>query len=394
MAITKLQFHDQFRGWKLNEVSFSSFNLLVGMSGVGKTRILEALKSVRSAATRGVRRANGCIWQLEIEAEGEKYIWSAETSLVTKVPLFEVSGDSKQDEDANSPVFLTERITRGTQEVLVDRTRDSFIFNGSRLPKLKNSESAISLLRDEESIAPLNKAIRRVIFSKAPDVSQASISFVPYDDTVYQSIRQRYQTLEALREASDVHIFMKGYILQQDYPQEFARIKNDYQEIFPSVCDVKLDKLTELDPSFSDEGVFSFSLLSVAIKEAGIKNWITSPRLSSGMLRTLIHLFELAMAPMGTVIVIDEFENSLGVNCLQPLTDRLMERSRDLQFILTSHHPYIISNIPSKHWRIVTRKGSVITVLNEGQVPALRTNSAQDKFIQLLNSAEYEEGIR
>ena len=46
--------------------------------------------------------------------------------------------------------------------------------------------------------------------------------------------------------------------------------------------------------------------------------------------------------PDGSVILIDEFENSLGVNCLDEITEDVVKESRRLQFILTSHHPYII----------------------------------------------------
>ena len=75
-----------------------------------------------------------------------------------------------------------------------------------------------------------------------------------------------------------------------------------------------------------------------------------------------MHLLELALASPGTVIVIDEFENSLGVNCLPALSDLLLDHARELQFILTSHHPYVINNIPSTWWKVVTRQGGVVTV--------------------------------
>ncbi|MBR1728361.1 MAG: ATP-binding protein [Selenomonadaceae bacterium] len=44
----------------------------------------------------------------------------------------------------------------------------------------------------------------------------------------------------------------------------------------------------------------------------------------------------------GTVILLDELKNGLGVNCLDEITDYICEKSYDsnTQFILTSHHPY------------------------------------------------------
>jgi len=116
--------------------------------------------------------------------------------------------------------------------------------------------------------------------------------------------------------------------------------------------------------------------------------------ISSGMMKTLLHLFEIALAPKGSVIMIDDFENSMGQNCLPQLTDYILRYSNDIQFILTSHHPYVINNIPTKWWKIVTRKGSEVTVKDADSIPALQTASKLDKFTLLMNLKEYEEGIQ
>jgi len=381
MAITKFQFVDNFRGWTLNEMSFSTFNLLVGVSGVGKTRILQALQSIQSTGLSGTRRANGCSWKLELESEGIKFLWDAETSLV--------AADNSQS--PKIPRFIREKIIRDDEIVLIDRSEDRFCFNRTELPKLKNTESAISLLGDEESIAPINRALHRFIFSNLSSFP----NYMPYDTHRLKEIQMRYHDFNALREATDVPRLVKAYISQEDYPDKFQIIKDKYSEILDTVCDVRLGKLRELDPSNADDAHPSeVDWLAIGVKEYSVNGWITNQRLSSGMLRVFVHLVELEMAPSGTVIVIDEFENSLGVNCLPELIDRFLERSNELQFIFTSHHPYIINNVPSKWWKIVTRKGSTVTVLDEASIPALKTDSAHEKFILLMNLKEYEEGIQ
>ncbi|MDB9535757.1 hypothetical protein PN451_07880 [Dolichospermum planctonicum CS-1226] len=35
------------------------------------------------------------------------------------------------------------------------------------------------------------------------------------------------------------------------------------------------------------------------------------------------------------------------------LTDFILDKSSDIQFILISHHPYMINNIPWDNWQIV-----------------------------------------
>ena len=103
-----------------------------------------------------------------------------------------------------------------------------------------------------------------------------------------------------------------------------------------------------------------------------------------------MHISELYLSTEGTVILIDEFENSLGVNCIDVVTDLLIE-NRELQFIITSHHPYIINKIGMEHWKIVTRKGGIVTAkdVKEFNLP----KSRHQAFMQLMNLDAYREGI-
>ena len=113
--------------------------------------------------------------------------------------------------------------------------------------------------------------------------------------------------------------------------------------------------------------------------------------MSSGMFRTLIYIIEIMTAPEGSVILIDEFENSLGINCMSEVTDFILDHADGLQFIITSHHPYIINNIPWQDWQIVSRKGSHITTKKATEISALDTASSLDKFTQLINVLDSED---
>ncbi len=170
MAITKFQFHDRLRDWTLNEMSLTNFNLLVGLSGVGKTRFLVKLDAVRHAAVFQTDKVNGCEWTIELISEGVKYSWSAKTSSVPGDPSSRYGKTGEKD----LPNFLSEQIIRGDGVKLVERAKDRFIFMGKPLPKLKNTESAVSLLRDEESIAPLYRAFCRFFHSRVADVLTGS----------------------------------------------------------------------------------------------------------------------------------------------------------------------------------------------------------------------------
>ncbi len=98
-----------------------------------------------------------------------------------------------------------------------------------------------------------------------------------------------------------------------------------------------------------------------------------------------MYISELYLSPEGSIILIDEFENILGVNCLNSVTDLILENPR-LQFIITSHHPYIINNIGNKYWKIVTRQGNTVKVKQPEELGI--SQSRHQGFIDLINILE------
>ena len=162
----------------------------------------------------------------------------------------------------------------------------------------------------------------------------------------------------------------------------FNDIMENYLNIFPEIKDIKITRET----ISKDE-----SLIFCEIQDADSEEWIPQDRMSSGMFRTLMYIIEIMTAPEGSVILIDEFENSLGINCMSEITDFILDHADGLQFIITSHHPYIINNIPWQDWQIVSRKGSHITTKKATEISALDTASSLDKFTQLINVLDSED---
>ena len=74
------------------------------------------------------------------------------------------------------------------------------------------------------------------------------------------------------------------------------------------------------------------------------------------------------------------------------ITDDIFLSNHDKQYIITSHHPYIINNISPEYWKIVTRKGSIITVHDAKDFHISPTR--QKAFIELINVLEdFPEGL-
>jgi predicted ATPase len=182
----------------------------------------------------------------------------------------------------------------------------------------------------------------------------------------------------------------KAELLQEVFPDAFTEIEESFRDAFPSVSELKVLR-------YPVEAVDSmgFYKMSLTITEAGVDSPVFYKDMSSGMQRYLSFLIHLSFAPPGTVVLIDELESSMGVNCLPAVTRFLLSRAPDLQFILTSHHPYIIQQIPPTDWKIVTRRGSRVRVLDAAQIPALgEGRSHLDRFTRLINLPEYEQGIQ
>ena len=116
-------------------------------------------------------------------------------------------------------------------------------------------------------------------------------------------------------------------------------------------------------------------------------------RLSSmgdGINRVLTIILAMLNARDG-ILLIDEFENGLGVNCIDVLAELLLGERRDLQFVITSHHPKIINQISNKKWKIIER--DIATVKNFTAEEYGIMHSQHDAYFNLINRWEFEGKI-
>ena len=109
--------------------------------------------------------------------------------------------------------------------------------------------------------------------------------------------------------------------------------------------------------------------------------------MTSGMVKTLFQLASVLFSRNGSVFLIDEFENSLGANCVDLVTDFLIESSSDRQFIMTSHHPYVINHVSTDYWSIVERNGGNVRVRSAKEFGI--GTSRHRSYDQLMNTILY-----
>jgi len=312
---------------------------------------------------------------LELQIDGECYIWSAEIQ-VARVRMW------SSTEDSSDGLFLREKIATRSRTI-IDRSNGEFFFEGERLPRLQESESAIKLLEAERSIKPIYEALRNWAFAE-------TAFSIPNLRLAKESV-ENYSTLSQLQRATELDPLTKGYVLQARFPELFDELRITYGEIFPQVEDIKIT-------SYSDFGAkpevdIERDDLAVGIRERGVAGWVTQRDLSAGMTKVFVYLVDLILASRGSVFLVDELENSLGIDCLPEVAEQFLEKAGEIQFVITSHHPQVINAISTRDWKLVTRRGSVVTVLEAESIPALQTASPLQKFTQLINLPEYAEGV-
>ena len=376
MRLECLTYHDKVRGWKLEPMHFSDLTLLVGVSGAGKTNILKAIVSLINIA-QGIP-SNGIDWDVEFTVEnGTKYRWSGEYESKEPPKLTDVNEQyaSRIVNEQYTSRILRERLNRGEKTVF-ERTEGMLTFNGIDLPKLSPFESMLKLLNEEEFVSPATKGFQKIYF----DARQTDLRGVTLHPPGLEKLFGMEMSIESIR-SSNWPVEIKLALAQRKFPKLFLKIKESFMDIFPHVEDIKLEHIK----------MSGFIGIQTQIKETGVNRWIPEHEFADGMLKTIRYLAELHLWPAGSIILIDEFENSLGVNCLDVVTDELMQHGRDLQFILTSHHPYIINNIDMKHWKIVTRRGGTVTAHDASEFGLGK--SKHEAFIQLINLKEFTEGI-
>lgn len=382
MYIKSLSYEDQSTDWKLEKIEFKPLTLLVGVSGVGKTQILKGLLNLKAIA-RG-RSINGLKWEIEFKTSKEhrcKWLGSFENKGFISDFLAEIFLD---DDEKEKPSIENEQLFIDNV-LVVDRKSGGITFNGNKTVKLSQQESVISLLKEEEQIKDIYEEFKKILFdNNAGDSSK--LERLSFDSEIKVKLK-KYKSLRAIRN-SDENIKTKLCLLYKNQKKSFQDIVDAFVDIFPYVEKIKIEPVTNDSNKLP---VFFREFPFIQIKEKNVPHWIDEIKMSSGMLRTLMHIAELYLCADDTVILIDEFENSLGINCLNQITRSIIASERNLQFIITSHHPYIINDIAIEYWKIVTRRGGVVTATDAETLGIGK--SKHQAFTQLANLTAYSEGI-
>lgn len=376
MRILSLSYTETETKWNIDQLEFlDNLTLLVGASGVGKTKILRAISNIRRIALDKVIN-KPVSWSIEFEHGDAIYRWNG--CLVSTLNLELIEDDEKKI------VFESESLMKKNKsnfEVIFNRTGNDIKFSNLAVPKLSLDKSLISMFSEEDIIKPIIDAFGKIFLFDFEIEKRLRMSTATpkEDDGVQLSKIQRVYNSNAPTILKLIHCYRKDKKL-------FNKIKEDFIYIFDRVEDVRVREEAILNIS-EDNKEKNETKYSLEIKESGT-DWIDQSELSAGMYKTLLFISLLNLSPDDSIIIIDEFENSLGVNCIDLVAGQLLQNKK--QFIITSHHPYIINKISYTHWRIVIRNANKVIVRSSDYYRLGSSN--HEAFKELLNLDAFLEG--
>lgn len=359
-------------GLEFSKINLQEVGLFVGQSGSGKTRLLNSIFNVATFAIGrgGILLAS---WEIVVEHENKRFYWEYNAE--------DVKGRGK---------IITKEIIKFSNkntkhiEVLVDRTSDMFTFKGNELPKLPPSSSSIYLLKEEELIKPLydgwSKLIRRN-FSGNELMTASSYSNIPAEvERLFKTEKNK-----GLYELFNYNLNLRLFLIEKYDKEKYEEIIDKFKAIFPFVIDCKMSDATKIGLSDMQIG---FTPVFV-IKELGIQKELPLHELASGMIKVLLILTDVLTLPDGAIYLMDEYENSLGVNAIDFLPGLLLEHKNNKQFLITSHHPYLINQMPVSNWYVLSRKGLKVDIKYGEELVKRYGKSTQQAFTQLINDPFY-----
>ena len=367
-----IEFENLRTGLKIERVVFNDdITLLVGLSGVGKTQILNAIEYSLKLAVNKNLRLEPYNTTLCFQIGEEVYVWS-----------YRIQQDHTEDIFESKEIkyfFAYEKLQNIKGDILMQRTPDTIQVTGyDKVPTPKKDESLLVQYSEDAFVKPIiSEMLKLYPIEIEMDVrgAIAQESFNMFKAKIKESFKENEK--QPFEKFSHLPVPLKIYITKEYYPQMYAQIFSAVKELFMEINSIDIVE----DP---DREIYM-----VAIDVYGKR--LLQHEISNGMLKTIYYIVELITMSKNSLVLIDEFENGLGVKCIDVLAELLLGERRDLQFVITSHHPKIINQISNKKWKIIER--DIATVKNFTAEEYGIMHSQHDAYFNLINRWEFEGKI-
>lgn len=373
MRINYLIYKNITDDYTIERIDFSKrLTLLVGASGVGKTQILKAIQQLcQFAGDRKLDTVNAFEAELGFTtADQTEYVWKIATELQDNRLESDMSGSGLR--------VRTESLEYADHELIFSKSEEKVTISGyDQIPMMKESESLISQYRNLDCINTVYTEVRIVGLANL-EMDMLYLPTAEFFMDPSKKGKMRVEVAEALAENIVISPLTRFGIMKiidlPEYENVYRNALELFQDVFPTVQDI-------------DYVENAMNRYGIVIKTND--HWIMQQSISSGMLKTLWHILNVLTAPKGAVIMLDEFENGLGINCIDVVSNMILEERPDIQIIMTSHHPYIINCIPMENWLITRRMGKKVQTISAQDYHL--GQSKHEAYIELMNRLKQEE---
>ena len=144
----------------------------------------------------------------------------------------------------------------------------------------------------------------------------------------------------------------------EDDAQNLTSVLRGLRERRSPAADRIRDTLGDLVPGVANFRVTNnggWLTVSLALQSDGREMWFDASQVSDGTLRMLGILTAIHQRPPPSLIAIEEPELSVHPGAAAVLCDELIEASQNMQVVVTTHSPDIISRMPVSALRVVER---------------------------------------
>lgn len=366
-----IEFENLKTGLAIERIYFNKdITLLVGLSGVGKTQILDMVEYTLNLAVRNDIFLRPYRVGIGILIDGDEYEWYYEMS--------EMAKDDFIINEENHYAITYEKLQCNGEKIFERTNEQVDIIGYDKVPQPKKEESLILQYSEDENFATLISGIRKLYSVEFELDIRGGIKSESFSrlkskvaDTMKNDKTVDFQTFSHLPSA------LKLYVAKRYYPDLYLKIFEAIKKLFTEIEDLDVEEDCRREMYLVSIQVYGKKLLQHDI--------------SNGMLKTIYYIVELFTMSEESLVLIDEFENGLGVNCIDLLSELMLFERRDLQFIITSHHPKIINFIDKDKWRIIEREKCMVK--NSSSKDYGIGNSQHDAYFNLLNRWEFEGKI-
>lgn len=372
MRIRSIEFKNYETGLEIEDIKFNvDITLLVGLSGVGKTQILSAIGYTFDLIKGRRDKLFEADCKIKFELKEKEYTWEYSIKKTDNPLLVEKEYEYH---------FKYEKLTCNDKVLLKRNENKSIKVDGfKKLPTPRAEQSIISQYAEDDIFREIYEAARNVNEIDLELSIRGAVSaesFVEVKNKLDSMLKNKSKEFK-IQDFSQFPIPIKLYLLKEYFYDDYVRIFDSLKELFGEINDISVKK-NEVE----DVYVIAIEVYGKTIEQHNISN---------GMLKSLYYIIEWMTLPQNSLVLIDEFENGLGVNCIDVLAESIIHECPNIQFIITSHHPKIINQIDPIKWKVIDRKISTVTNIDAEDMGI--GNSRHEAYYNLINRWEYEGRI-